>query len=265
MDHHRYASTLSQAYDRNARQYREDDEIEGRSENHQRLGGNLRRICRSFRHPARVLELGCGTGRYFHWLENTALLVGTDISAEMLEQARSPLKSAEVTAREVRLLRSNLYDATFEPESFDFIYCLGVFGYGAELTPELCNKFERWLAPGGRLYFDALEHHEAGRLQLAKKSLKDAVLPYLPGSVRQRITERRANAVPTFIHTRRQVEQLMEGAGFDDFLLSSNRCHSPLWSGLHVDCSAQKKSPAFKDTPAPAFSSSVPISPVLAR
>ena len=87
MDHRRFGAKIAADYDRGAPQYRHDDEIEARSENHQRLGGNLRRICRSFSHPIRVLELGCGTGRYFHWLENTDLLVGTDISAEMLKQA----------------------------------------------------------------------------------------------------------------------------------------------------------------------------------
>ena len=78
-------------YDRGASQYRRDDEIEARTENHQRLGGNLRRICRSFPDPVRVLEIGCGTGRYFHWLENVDLLVGVDLSAEMLREAERPL------------------------------------------------------------------------------------------------------------------------------------------------------------------------------
>jgi ubiquinone/menaquinone biosynthesis C-methylase UbiE len=190
-----------------------------------------------------VLELGCGTGRYFHWLDNTALLVGTDISQEMLRRARNPVHAAEVTAREIRLLRSNLYDTQFEPGSFDFIYSLGVFGYGAQLTCDLVDKFRRWLVPSGRLYFDALEQrNDTSRVYGLKQSLKNAVLPFLPRTFRERINERRKAAIPTFQHNRAEVERVMSTAGFDDFMISSNTCHSPLWSGLHVECHAQKPS-----------------------
>lgn len=240
MDHRSVEATLAQSYDRNADQYRRDDEIEARSENHHRLGGNLRRICRSFAHPIRVLELGCGTGRYFHWLDNTRLLVGTDISPEMLVRAQHPIHATEVTAREIRLLRSNLYETDFEPSSFDFVYSLGVFGYGAQLTAELCAKFNRWLAPGGRLYFDALELYGTDRIGELKQSLKNAVLPLMPSTIRDRVNERRKNAIPTFHHNRAELEQVMNAAGFDDFMISSNLCQSPLWSGLHVECCARK-------------------------
>jgi ubiquinone/menaquinone biosynthesis C-methylase UbiE len=242
MDYRRFETNLAQSYDMGANQYRRDDEIEARSENHQRLGGNLRRICRSFSKPVRVLEMGCGTGRYFHWLENTELLVGTDISAEMLRQARQPVHASQVTAREIRLIRSNLYEMSFEPESFDFIYSLGVFGYGAAITSEMCARIQGWLAPGGRLYFDALERRESGRVHELKQSVKSAVLPLLPGSVRQRVEARRQEAVPVCNHTRAEVEQLMTEAGFNDFVISSNTCHSPLWTGMHLECCARKPS-----------------------
>src|SRR5688572_15490694 len=113
---HQYADKLCEYYDRDAAQYRRDDEIEASSENHQLLSGNLRRICRSFTKPARVLEIGCGTGRYFHCLENVRLLVGTDLSAEMLERARQPVKAVEVSAAEIRLIRGNAFKMVFEPE-----------------------------------------------------------------------------------------------------------------------------------------------------
>lgn len=244
MDHRSYEPHLSHSYDRSARRYREDDEIEARSENHQRLGGNLRRICRSFPHPVRVLELGCGTGRYFHWLDNTALLVGTDISPEMLRQAKNPVRAAELSAREIRLIRGNLYETNFEQGSFDFVYSLGVFGYGAAITAELCTKIARWLTPGGHLYFDALEQSDSSRLQKIKGAMKAAVLPMLPGSILQRIKARREDAVPVFNHTREQIERLMNSAGFGDFIISSNACHSPLWSGMHLECYAEKASAA---------------------
>jgi SAM-dependent methyltransferase len=248
MDLKRFGARIAADYDRAARQYRHDDEIEVRSENHQRLGGNLRRICRSFQRPIRVLELGCGTGRYFHWLQNTELLVGTDLSAEMLKLAEQPVRNDEVTAGEVRLLQSNLYDVSFEPASFDFIYSLGVFGYGAALTGELCMRIAGWLAPGGRFYFDAIEKRELGRTYELKKSVKTAVVPFLPGTMKQKLAEREAAAVPILNHTREEIERVMESAGFVDFALSSNTCHSPLWTGMHLECYARKEAAGRTDT-----------------
>lgn len=241
MDLRRFGAKIAADYDQAAQQYRHDDEIEVRSENHQRLGGNLRRICRSFGRPIRVLELGCGTGRYFHWLENVELLVGTDLSTEMLKLAENPVRKEEITAAEVRLQRANLYEVSFEPGSFDFIYSLGVFGYGAALTGELCMRIAGWLAPGGRLYFDAIEKRELGRGHELKKSVKTAVVPFLPGAVKQKIAAREAAAVPILNHTRTDIESIMSAAGFVDFALSSNTCHSPLWTGMHLECYARKE------------------------
>lgn len=240
MDPRQYAPELAASYNRGAPQYRRDDEIEAQTENHQRIGGNLRRICRSFPRRIRVLELGCGTGRYFHWIDNVTLLVGTDHSAEMLKQARHPLRADEITADEIQLIAGDIYEMHFEPASFDFIYCLGVFGYGAALTPDLGRKLHTWLTHAGRLYFDAIEIPAEKRTARMRKALKSVVLPFLPRGLRERLTSRRTG-VPVIRHTRRMVEQLMEESGFVDFALSSNHCRSPLWSGVHLECLARKE------------------------
>lgn len=239
MNHRHYGPELADSYNRQASEYRRDDEIEAHSENHHRIGGNLRRICRSFGHSIRVLEIGCGTGRYFHWLENVSLLVGTDLSAEMLKQARRPLRAEEVTAREIRLIPGNIYEMHFEPGSFDFIYCLGMFGYGAALTPELSANLHQWLSPAGRLYIDAIEIPSEKMMTRVKRAVKKKVLPLLPSSTRDRI-ESRKTGVPVIRHTRRDVERAMEAAGFEDFAISSNYSHTSLWKGVHVECIARK-------------------------
>lgn len=239
MNHRHYGPELAASYNRRAQQYRRDDDIEARSENHYRIGGNLRRICRAYPQPIRVLELGCGTGRYFHWLENVDLLVGTDLSEEMLKQARRPVRADEVTIREIRLIPGDIYEMSFDPGSFDFIYCMGVFGYGAALTPELCRSLHTWLAPAGRLYFDAIEIPSENRKDRLKRTIKSRVMPFLPAALRHRLAHRNSG-VPVIRHTRRDVERVMEASGFLDFALSSNFCHSPLWSGVHLECIARK-------------------------
>lgn len=238
MNPSRVVTCLADAYDRSAAQYRRDDEIETQSENHRRLGGNLRRICRSFPHPIRVLEIGCGTGRYFHWLEQVQLLVGTDLSRKMLKCAEHPVCGSDVTAQEVRLMQGDIYELEFESESFDFIYSLGVLGYGAELTPALATKLHRWLAPGGRLYFDAIEELVWRRIDRLKEAVKRVVYPRLPADLQARLQAR--DTMPVHYHSRAQIEARLEAAGFRDFALSSNRCKSPLWTGSHLECVGRK-------------------------
>jgi SAM-dependent methyltransferase len=143
-----------------------------------------------------------------------------------------------VTAAEIRLVQGDIYELHFEPQSFDFIYSLGVFGYGAELTAELCSKLHRCLAAGGRLYFDAIENLDCRRFDRFKDSIKAAVYPRLPAPWRTRLEAR--NTMPVFYHNRADMEQRMQSAGFEDFALSSNACNSPLWRGAHLECVAGK-------------------------
>src|ERR1041385_9228822 len=72
--------------------YREDDEVEVTTENHRHYCEMLREITTSFDRPISVLDVGCGTGRYFHCLKNVDLLIGLDISPEMLKAAESPVR-----------------------------------------------------------------------------------------------------------------------------------------------------------------------------
>lgn len=241
MNYQPFESHLANSYDRGASQYRNDDEVEVRSENHQRLGGNLRRICRSFPRPIRVLEIGCGTGRYFHWLDNVELLVGSDISAQMLKNAEHPVLEKEITAREIRLVRGSVYDMTFERGSFDFIYCLGVFGYGAGVTPALAEKLHAWLAPGGWLYFDAVEVPHCPTL---KDRLWEKVYAGMPPTVKRWLDARAI--VPVVRHSRDELQRVLQAAGFADFVLTSNICKSPLWNGVHIECAACKSEPALQ-------------------
>lgn len=243
MNYRQFASQITAGYDRGADQYRRDDEVEALTENHRRVGGNLRRICRSFPEPIRILEIGCGTGRYFHWLENAKELVGTDLSAEMLRHARHPLRAHEVTVPDIRLIQGNVYEMELPPGSFDFIYTLGVFGYGAAFTVELAQKLHTWLAPNGRLYFDALENPPPPKKRL-KQRVRRAVYACAPGHVKTWLDARERAGVPIVRHTREQIETAMHAAGFEDFLVSTIYCNSPLWTGMKFECSARKPAAA---------------------
>lgn len=234
-----YEKLLVEGYAKAAEQYRRDDEVEVGTANHRRICGNLARISSSFGRKIHVLDVGCGTGRYFHCLKNVELLVGVDLSAEMLRAAEKPVKCEEVSAENIRLLQRNIYEHTFSSGMFDFIYSFGVFGHGARLTVELCRKFHDWLGYDGRLYLDAIESSDDPPLIWARRRIKRALQPLLPQSVKRKLEEREAR-LPVLAMTHEELDDVMRAGGFTDFSISANPCHSPLWSGVHLECVAIK-------------------------
>jgi ubiquinone/menaquinone biosynthesis C-methylase UbiE len=88
--------------------YRErDDDVE--CPMHKDLGDILARVSDSFKHPISVLDLGCGTGRYFHCLQSTERIIGVDASPDMLAQARHPVWASKITAS-VDLICANIFE-----------------------------------------------------------------------------------------------------------------------------------------------------------
>ena len=242
-DYPSYEKALTASYREEAAQYRRDDEIEVRTENHRRICGNLRRIACSFGRQINVLDVGCGTGRHFHCLANVDTLVGLDISAEMLQAAAEPVKKQEISAQNIRLLCRNVYDHSFPSGFFDFIYSLGLFGHGSQLTIELGTKFHDWLSADGRLYFDTIES-VSDPFSAAKNKLKRAIYPLLPPGARRRLAEREAR-LPFFTITREQVDTVMRRSGFTDFVIAASISRPPPWRGLHLECIAFKSRRGF--------------------
>ena len=64
--------------------YRDDDEIEVATENHKHLCDILQEISCSFGHNISILDFGCGTGRYFHCLQNVERLIGIFTTGQFL-------------------------------------------------------------------------------------------------------------------------------------------------------------------------------------
>ena len=127
----------------------------------------------------------------------------------------------------------------FPAGSFDFIYALGVFGFGARWSQQLSDKAYAWLSPEGRIFFNAIEvPHFRNRMHRFKYTLKATVYPRLPPALRTLLTTR--DSVPIVAHSPAAVRSVMERSGFTHTTLSSQPCHSPLWRGVHLECFARK-------------------------
>jgi ubiquinone/menaquinone biosynthesis C-methylase UbiE len=230
---------LEQTYDRTARDYRAQDEehISGRDYRH--VSKILHEVSASFLRPIRALDLGCGTGRYFHCVENARELVGLDISQQMLDAARHPVRGEEVTAREVKLVRGDLFSAKFPDEHFDFIYCLGVFGNGCAITAEGCSQIWRWLARGGAWFFDATDTSYMPWRAKARKNFAAQVYSMLPKTAKRWWVDRKGWP-PFFGSDLCGVRDRLQKAGFIIEWIASRRSQLPQGAGYKLEALCRK-------------------------
>jgi SAM-dependent methyltransferase len=222
-----------------AAQYRRDDEIEITTELHRHLAGILGPLTSSFGRPITVLDVGCGTGRYFHCLNNVRRLNGIDVSQEMLSIARNPVRQENVTIQEIQLDCENAFLAKFSPASFDFIYSLGMFGNGCPVTVEIINLFHDWLAPGGKLFFNAVSIATMPPSRRIRRNIRTKIYPFLPRQLKKIVDARQAH-VPFFGLSEKELGAIMRASRFSKFTISSHDCNSQLWRGVHLECHAMR-------------------------
>src|SRR6185503_19104916 len=109
-----------------AKQYRQSDShLDDPA--HTDLGNALTRLCRQLNRPLTVLDLGCGCGRHFRFLEGAQKIVGIDVSSEMLKEAEHPA-GEEFIHSSKELICGDFFAMEFPERSFDLIYSCGVFG-----------------------------------------------------------------------------------------------------------------------------------------
>jgi SAM-dependent methyltransferase len=240
VDYKLVEENLCASYREQSARYRCDDEIEVTTGHHRHLRGVLEELSGGFGRPISVLDVGCGTGRYFHCLRNVETLVGIDISPEMLQAAEHPVREQEVTARTICLRRANAFAAAFPAESFDLIYSLGMFGFGCPVTVDICDRFHAWLKPGGTLFFNTIDRSSLPLAARARRRARGWVYPALPRRWRA-ILDERSNRAPMHDLTRPELEAILRASRFRRFTVRRHGCDSPLWRGAHLECLAVRK------------------------
>jgi SAM-dependent methyltransferase len=159
-----------------ARGYREQDNQSKDEVSHAGKCEIIRKLSDSFRYPAVVLDLGCGTGRYFHCVKNVRLLVGVDPSENMLRMTKDPV---EFPRSGVQLLRASLHTIEFKPETFDMVICVGVFGAVCPLDEFSLTQIAKFLKPNGLLFFTISEYLPTYKTW--KAQIAEVIEPFLFG------------------------------------------------------------------------------------
>lgn len=217
-------------------EYRRQDEIAialGGSYAH--YSSILRHLTASPRQSLHVLEVGCGTGRYFHCLENIERLVGIDVAPEMIRRAADPVRKSEITAKSIELVCSD--SGQYEPgdAKFDLIYSIGVLGEYSPLDTTVVRRLASMLNPGGTLFLTAVD--AASRVSppvIGKPSLPRRIVakafPWLPHTIRVVMNRR----LSPFYVTRADIGRAFESSGLTVSQVS-RYVHQSGWRGVHWD------------------------------
>jgi SAM-dependent methyltransferase len=154
-----------------------------------RLSAWLADLCGGFGEPISVLDLGCGTGRYFPALakpgptQHLRELVGIDASESMLDRARLTLPGGDASM--TTLILGDLETCRFEPGRFNLIYAIGVLAEHAPLTDALAQRVFEWLSPGGAFAFTAVHPDSFSIVGSWKRRLGRHAMGFAPGVVRE--------------------------------------------------------------------------------
>ena len=128
-----------------------------------------------------VLDLGCGTGRYFWGVNNARSLVGLDASAAMLASRATPGPPIASPRVRIRLQHGDLVTQAFPEGSFDLVYSIGVLAEHVPLDDAIVERVWRWLRPGGRFAFTTVHPQSPDVPNTLARSLATLLLPIVPG------------------------------------------------------------------------------------
>lgn len=196
----------------------------------------LRKACQ-YLTKAKVLDLGCGTGRYFHCLRNTELLVGVDVSNAMLEKARNPVYKNEISAKRVELLHMPIESFNYELNYFDFIYSIGVIGEYLPLTQKLLEKIYVLLKNGGVFFFTVTDFFSKLPNHIEFREILDFVLNVLwkitPTSIQAKLIR---FFHPSVFLTRSELHRILNSTKFSRHTYHRFKAKGVHWRGTHFDC-----------------------------
>lgn len=168
----------------------------------------------------RILEAGCGLGRWVFYLRNLGYdITGIDMAADALRAARDFDPAAPI-------LNENILRTSFTDASYDAVISLGVVEHFEEGPQAAFAETMRLLRPGG-LFFVTVPTQNLSRVVCANhlKSLK-------------RWLRRRAGEQYVFEeyrYSRRMFSSLLRKAGFSIEMTACDDFVPPKIIGLHVD------------------------------
>lgn len=189
--HGRWAAKASRLYDdAYARRYRAHDEQLAGTKAYEAFVNWLGEVCRRFAHPIDVLDLGCGTGRYFWAIDNARSITGLDASAAMLAEAGTPVRGRELKGPAPTLVCGDLLTCELPAHAFDLVYSIGVLAEHTPLDAAVVARVAAWTRPGGRFAFTTVHPDSRSVPRTPVRRVATALLPIVPAAAREVLARR---------------------------------------------------------------------------
>ena len=217
---------------RYAKGYRHQDDLSKDEVSQAGKCEKIKKLTGGYQYPAVILDLGCGTGRYFHCMKNIKLLIGVDPSDNMLRMAKNPVGCATSGAQ---LVQASLHTIEFKPATFDIVICVGVFGGVCPLDKFSLSQIARFLKPNGIFFFTIPEYLPTSKTW--KTRMAELIQPFLFGHARRYVKLR----LRRFSLSASQVKRLISTSYCDPEI---DRWESPT-GRIDLHCIVKKKSTAY--------------------
>jgi SAM-dependent methyltransferase len=173
-----------------ARRYRQvDDEIR-HGALVTRFAGWLGATCDRLGPDLVALDLGCGTGRYFWALRNVRELVGVDVSAAMLAEARQPVDAGAIAVDTVSLIEGDFLTVALPPRHFDLAYSIGVLGEHVPLDAAIVKRVHGWLNDRGRFAFTGVHRDSFSIPRTARRRMAESIADLGPARMQKALRQR---------------------------------------------------------------------------
>jgi SAM-dependent methyltransferase len=173
-----------------ARRYRAHDDELATVDAYARFCAWLGDICDRFGRDIDVLDLGCGTGRYFRAVRHARTLTGVDASPAMLAEARAPVAAADISVASIDLVQADIVTYDGGAARFDLVYAIGVLAEHTPFDGRVVSNVFRWLRPGGRFAFTTVHPDSPSVGPTIARRLARLALPLTAGPMRRRLHER---------------------------------------------------------------------------
>lgn len=221
------AKTVALYSDEYSEKYRKYDEVFAKTNDFQHYVKVFSDICGRFDKKINVLDIGCGSGRYFHLLKNVQHLTGIDVAAGMVKAAHHPVNEHLMDVEEMELIVGNIYTHDLSGRKYEFIYSIGVLGGHAPFTREMCRRIRSMLTPDGVFYVTVVDLDSRKNL---KRKLAEAVYPVLPRSIKRKLDQR----WKTNYMTERQLRNQLTDTGFRHVEIVKYATTDKGWRGIQM-------------------------------
>jgi len=121
-----------------------------------------------------ILDVGCGTGNFSIKLaEQGAVVIGIDVSEEMLSIARTKTGALPISYKNM-----DLYQLEFQDNTFDAVFSMAAFEF-VEFPERALSELFRVLKPGGKLLVGTIHLDSAwGRLYTSDYFQRETVFKH---------------------------------------------------------------------------------------